>query len=165
LNPDHPSAAALQAGREALRLIEQAVTEQQSFVYETTLSSHQSINLLRRVRMSAFRIQLVFVALDNADLHVQRVRDRVAKGGHDIPETVIRRRYDVAFDNLTVILPLCDEVAIFNNSYAKGPSLRLTLEAGSVISNSLSRTQSFDRRMATCVAPALKLRAEDLLVD
>jgi predicted ABC-type ATPase len=165
LDPDHPSAAALQAGREALRLIDQAVTERQSFVYETTLSSHQSVNLLRRVRLADFRTQLVFIALQNADLHVQRVRDRVAKGGHDIPEAVIRRRYDVAFDNLTTVLPFCDEVAIFNNSYAKGPSLRLTLRAGTIVTNALSRAQSFDRRIAGCVAPALTLRAEDMFID
>jgi predicted ABC-type ATPase len=164
IDPDHPANAALQAGREALRLLDAAFLEQDSFVYETTLSSHQSINVLRRARMSGFYTQVVFVALQLADLHVQRVRDRVMKGGHHIPEAVIRRRYDVAFDNLTIAVPLCDELAVFDNSHAAGPSLRLTIDQGTIASNALTRALPFDQKIAACVAPALHMRAEDLFV-
>jgi predicted ABC-type ATPase len=164
IDPGHPANAALQAGREALRLLDEAFLAQESFVYETTLSSHQSINVLRRARMSGFHTQLVFIALQLADLHVQRVRDRVLKGGHHIPEAVIRRRYDVAFDNLTIAVPLCDELAVFDNSHAAGPSVRLTIDHGAITSNALDRTKSFDQRIAACVAPALQMRAEDLFV-
>ncbi len=164
IDPAQPANAALQAGREALRLLDEAFLAHESFVYETTLSSHQSINVLRRARMSGFRTQLVFVALQQVDLHVQRVRDRVLKGGHHIPEAVIRRRYDVAFDNLTIAVALSDELAVFDNSHAAGPSLRLTIDHGTIATNALSRTRPFDRRIAACVAPALSMRAEDLFV-
>lgn len=119
--------------------------------------------MIRESRLAGYRTQLLFVALANADLHVQRVRDRVMKGGHDIPENTIRRRYDVSFENLAKAIPLCDEVAVFDNSSAGGPVARLELLAGRIVRNGVSAERSLDRRIAESVAAGLGIPLDHIL--
>lgn len=163
LNPDQPASASLPAGREVLRILDEKFLAKASFCYETTLSSHQAIRVIQKARLAGYHTQLLFVALASADLHVQRVRDRVMKGGHDIPEDTIRRRYDVSFENLTKAVPLCDEVAIFDNSSAAGPMACIELLFGRISRNSLSRDKPLDRRIAGSVAAGLGLPLDHIL--
>ncbi|MGN7293522.1 zeta toxin family protein [Rhizobium sp. SAFR-030] len=165
ISPANPELAAVQAGREVLRMIDEMFAHRRSFVYETTLSSHQSIKVISRARQSGYKTQIVFIALQSAELHIQRVRDRVAKGGHHIPDETIRRRFEMSLEKLPLAVPYCDELAIFNNSFQSGPSLRLTVRDGRVESNALSRASGFDRRIAAVLAPALSLDAEVLFID
>jgi hypothetical protein len=44
------------------------------------------------------------------------VKDRVAKGGHGIPEDTIKKRYEASLDMLTRVLPLCNRATIYDNS-------------------------------------------------
>lgn len=164
IDPDHPETASLEAGRRVLETLDLLLAGAQDFTYETTLSSRQSVNLLRRARRLGYRALLVFIALESADLHVLRVAQRVRMGGHPIPEEAIRRRYEAAFRNLGEVVGICDAVSVFDNSSAQGYRLVLELEAGIITSNALTRALSFDRKIAACVAPALQKRAEDLFV-
>jgi predicted ABC-type ATPase len=70
------------------------------FAFETTLASRSFAPWLRDQRDAGYRIHLVFLALMDADLAVGRVAARVWSGGHDIPEPVIRRRYEAGLRNL-----------------------------------------------------------------
>ncbi|WP_161959285.1 zeta toxin family protein [Rhizobium tumorigenes] len=70
------------------------------FVFETTLSSEHSIKVIERAKEAGFLVNMIFVCLDTATRNVERVRFRVADGGHDIPEEVIIGRYEAAFENL-----------------------------------------------------------------
>ncbi|MGX2974023.1 hypothetical protein ACWIUH_02850 [Ursidibacter arcticus] len=54
--------------------------------------------------------------VDDPDINVKRVKARVASGGYFIDEATIRNRYDISLQNLTKIVPLCDEVFIYDNS-------------------------------------------------
>ena len=85
INPDRPEAASIAAGRHVLTELARAVRTRETFVYETTLSSHQSIELMRAARRADYEVGLVFVVLNSAALNVERVAERVARGGHDIP--------------------------------------------------------------------------------
>lgn len=87
----------IQAGRAALRYIAEMIETRQSFIFETTLSSQQSIRLMRDAKSAGFTIGLYYVALDSVERNVERVRQRVMKGGHDIPEENIRRRHEGSF--------------------------------------------------------------------
>ena len=71
---------------------------------------------MERAREQGFRVRLIYVFLANATLNVLRVRDRVAKGGHDVPEDAIRARRARSFDQLTWFFEAADEAAIFDNS-------------------------------------------------
>ena len=67
---------------------------------ETTLSTHSYVNLIKRAHKAGYTVELFFLWLSSADVAVRRVAKRVAEGGHNIPEDVIRRRYDAGIRNL-----------------------------------------------------------------
>jgi predicted ABC-type ATPase len=73
----NPEKASLEAGRTVTKTLDAVLTAGADFSYETTLSSHQSLRVIRRAKGSGYRILLIFVALYSATLHVKRVRQRV----------------------------------------------------------------------------------------
>ena len=66
-------------------------------------------------------VRMWYVGLRDPDLHVQRVRARVARGGHDIPEATIRQRYDDSRTNLIRLLPHVAELKLYDNSLEADP--------------------------------------------
>jgi predicted ABC-type ATPase len=76
----------MRAVRVALRKIAEMIEARQSFVFETTLSSNQSLKLMRDAKAAGFTVGLYYVALDLVERKIESVRQRVLKGGHDIPE-------------------------------------------------------------------------------
>lgn len=83
-------AADMAAGRATILKIREMNETRTSFVFETTLSSQQSINVMRDAKAAGFYVGLYYVALDSVELNIERVKRRVEKGGHDIPEDDIR---------------------------------------------------------------------------
>lgn len=81
------------ATRELLRRLEVAVSGRQSFAVETTLSSLDYVRKIRVWKALGYRVALHFIRVPSADFAVQRVANRVAMGGHNIPEQDIRRRF------------------------------------------------------------------------
>ncbi len=153
LRPDKPDDAAIEAGKIALERLDALVADRADFVYETTLSSHQSIKLLRAARDAGYAVLLVFVALQSADLHVLRVRQRVMQGGHSIPEAAIRRRYDKTFDQLQRAIPYSTAVEIYDNSGEDGPRHVASVGEGAVTFLHFSEN-AFDLRIAACLRSA-----------
>jgi predicted ABC-type ATPase len=127
------------------------------FVYETTLSSRQSIELMRLAGAGGDEVGLVFVALNNADLNVQRVAERVARGGHHISEDVIRRRYEAAFRRLPDAIRLADGSMLFDNSFSSGPRLLLRIQGVSIEESHLDEADMFHCRLAEVASFALSM--------
>lgn len=125
-------AAAMAAGRATIRKIREMIDTRQSFVFETTLSSQQSINMMRDAKAAGFSVGLYYTALDSVETNIERVRHRVEAGGHDIPEDDIRRRYKGSLDKLTAALKLADEVLLIDNSGYK-PHEVIRVSAGAVV--------------------------------
>lgn len=86
----HPVAA----GREMLRRLDDVVSNQQSFVVETTLASRMYAQRIPAWKALGYTVELHFIEVPDADFAVRRVAQRVALGGHNIPEVDIRRRYE-----------------------------------------------------------------------
>lgn len=82
------------AGREMLRRLDDAVTSRRSFIVETTLASRMYAQRLPKWKSLGYTVGLHFIEVPDADFAVKRVAQRVALGGHDIPEPDIRRRYE-----------------------------------------------------------------------
>ncbi|MEH3120277.1 MAG: zeta toxin family protein [Methylorubrum populi] len=162
INPVDPEAASLAAGRAVLVRLNELVEAGRDFAYETTLSSNQAVGLMRRAREAGYQVALVFVALDSADLNVERVGDRVRKGGHAIPEPVIRRRYGIALSRLAQAIPLAHESAIFDNSEAT-TRLLLRIAGNAIEENHLDRGKRLHTRIADAAAQALGLGAGEVL--
>lgn len=93
LAPFAPEAAAMRAGRLMLEEIATHVTRRQSFAFETTLSGLTYARRIPEWQAMGYRVELFFLALVSPDMAVARVAERVRQGGHDIPETIIRRRF------------------------------------------------------------------------
>lgn len=111
--------AAWQAGT---RLLERAIASRLVFAFETTLGGDTISALLRRACAEGVEVRVWYVGLSSPDLHIARVRARVARGGHDVPESAIRRRYERSRRNLIRLLPHLAELRVFDNSAEGDPS-------------------------------------------
>jgi predicted ABC-type ATPase len=86
------------------------------FMFETTLASRTYAARWRRWRDSGYRIELIYLRLQNAETSVERVAKRVAAGGHGIPEEAIRRRFGRSLDYLeSLYKPLCDTLYVYDS--------------------------------------------------
>lgn len=128
LNPFQPVRSALQAGRLMLDMIDTYVDRGESFAFETTLSGRGYARMIPGWRERGYRVQLYFLRLPSAEMALARVRNRVAEGGHDVPEEVVRRRFEAGWRNFReVYKDLVDEWALYD---ASGRIPRIVEEGG-----------------------------------
>ena len=102
LSPFAPEVAAIKAGRLMLEEIAASSARGESFAFETTLSGLGYLRHIHEWRSAGYHVSLFFLALPNAEMAIERVAERVRQGGHDIPEAVIRRRFDAGRRNFTL---------------------------------------------------------------
>jgi len=76
-----PDSVAFQAGRIMLERLEELAAQRADFAFETTLSSRTFAPFIRRLRAADYRVDLVYVWLNSADLCIERVRHRFQTGG------------------------------------------------------------------------------------
>ena len=86
------------------------------FTQETTLSGHRPAVMARRAADAGYRVRLYYVGLDTVEECLARIRNRVARGGHGIPEEDVRRRFAGRFAALAAVLPYCTEATFYDNS-------------------------------------------------
>ena len=117
LSPFTPEQAAIRAGRLMLKEIRGYVGRRESFAFETTLSGRLYTGYVRQWQETGYRIKLIFLSLPDAEMAVERVRIRVAQGGHDVDESVIRRRFDKGWNNFhNIYKRLVDAWVLYDNS-------------------------------------------------
>lgn len=117
LSPFQPETVAARAGRLMLDEIRERVRQRQSFAFETTLSGRTYARLIREWQGLGYHVKLIFLSLPNADMAVARVAARVAQGGHNVPEEVIRRRFILGLQNLNnTYNHLVDAWVLYDNS-------------------------------------------------
>jgi predicted ABC-type ATPase len=112
-----PVSRQVAAGREFLRRIETQLTTGGDFIIESTLSGRTLRNFLVRANAAGFSITVAFVFLDSADTCVVRVRERVRRGGHSVPEADVRRRFARSCSNFWHIYrEIADQWTMFYNA-------------------------------------------------
>jgi predicted ABC-type ATPase len=117
LSPFNPDRVAIRAGRLMLAEIRSRVRNGDSFAFETTLTGHGYVQLIRQWQNANYFVKLIFLSLPSPDLAVDRVAARVKQGGHNVAESVIRRRFGrslVNFENLYA--PLVNRWEWYDNS-------------------------------------------------
>jgi predicted ABC-type ATPase len=132
VNPDQAARAAIAAAREAILLCRAALSAKHTFVLETTLAGHGAMTVMREAKAAGYRTAVVYVALGDPELHIERVRLRVSRGGHDIPDRDIRRRHARSLDRAPAAIRLADEVVVLDNSGVY-PVRKLLIANGIVI--------------------------------
>lgn len=117
LSPFQPDNVAIEAGRIMLNRIKDLISHNVEFAFETTLASKSYVKLIREAQSKGYFVTLVYFWLNSPELAVERVKNRVISGGHNIPENVIYRRYSAGIKNLSKLyLPICDYWLIIDNS-------------------------------------------------
>lgn len=103
-----------------LKRIDELLNENESFAFETTLSTKSHKNKTLEAKEKGFVVTLIFFWLQNMELAKERVKTRVLEGGHDIAPNVIERRYFRGIKNLfDIYIPIVDTTLIFDNSEGK----------------------------------------------
>lgn len=120
LGIDESSAAAWQEGR---RLLERATAERRTLAFETTLGGNTIPALLDRALDAGLEVRMWYAGLASPELHISRVRARVARGGHDIPAEKIRERYDSSRRSLIRLLPKLTLLRVYDNSEDADPAI------------------------------------------
>lgn len=126
LSPFKPSSTLFQAGRLMVERIRECVEKGESFAFETTLSGRNYARLIPLWQKKGYRVEIVFLWLPEPGVALSRIKQRVAEGGHDVPEAVVRRRFDSGWRNFkSVYQHLVDETTVYDNS---GPTRNLLEE-------------------------------------
>lgn len=100
-----------------LNRIKELLSENENFAFETTLSTRSYKHTVATAKEKGYRVTLLFFWLQNIELAKERVKTRVAEGGHNIEPNVIERRYIKGIKNLfDIYLPIVDGALIFDNS-------------------------------------------------
>ena len=105
----------LEAGKAAVKKIDECLSRGVCFTQETTLSGRKTEQTIKRARDLGYYIRLYYIGLNSEDECMQRIKNRVSKGGHDIPKADVSRRFRGRFHSLVKVLPYCDEVTLFDN--------------------------------------------------
>lgn len=117
LNPNNPERVVIQASRIMLKQIKALARQNADFAFETTLAARTLAPFLRQCQAKGYLVNLIYVWLNSVELAITRVAMRVASGGHNIPEDVIRRRYNRGRKNfLELYSRLADRWQVYDNS-------------------------------------------------
>jgi len=113
---------------EGRRLLERVIDERLEYAFETTLGGRTISALLEKAMDAGIEVRIWYVGLTNRELHIVRVRARVKRGGHDIPEERIRQRYARSIMNLIQLMPKLTELRVYDNSVEADPYTGATPE-------------------------------------
>lgn len=123
LSPFQPGTVSFEAGRIMLNRIRELMKQGLDFAFETTLSTRSYVHLIKNAKENGYRIYLVFIWLESVDVAKDRVKFRVSRGGHNIPEDVIERRYTRGLTNFFSLYHQIADIWIFYNNSAQQPDL------------------------------------------
>lgn len=105
----------LAGGKAAVLKIRDCLNKGISFTQETTLSGLKTEQTARQAREAGYAVHLYYIALDTAQESLDRIANRVKRGGHDIAKDVVVRRFDERWEAVKKVLPYCDEAEFYDN--------------------------------------------------
>jgi predicted ABC-type ATPase len=117
LSPFQPEKVAFEAGRLMLLRIEHLISLNINFAVETTLSTKSYVQTIKKCKEQGYEIVLIYFWLRSTDLAIVRIKERVERGGHHIPDEIVKRRYKRGLENLCkLFIPLSDYWLVVDNS-------------------------------------------------
>lgn len=115
-----PAAAAVRTGRLVLSEIRFFSQRRASFALETTLSGRSNLRLIQKLKTNGYKVHVFLMQVASVEVGLSRIKQRVLKGGHDVPEAVVRRRFDRSFRNFVVeYRALAHSWYLFDNTSTK----------------------------------------------
>jgi predicted ABC-type ATPase len=117
-----PQTVAFAAGRVMLGRVRELAAMKSDFAFETTLASRSFAPWLRELQQQGYELHLIYLWLPDADLAVERIAERVRRGGHSVPEADVRRRYLNSLSNFfNLYRPIADSWLMLDNSLQSEP--------------------------------------------
>jgi predicted ABC-type ATPase len=132
INPGDSAAAGVRAAREVLSRTRDYLDRGESFAIETTLSGRNTLETMREAKRRGYWVRLIYICLDDPSRNVRRVAERVARGGHWVPERDVFRRYERSVSHFRAALKIADECVAFDNS-GQAPRKVLEIRGGAVM--------------------------------
>lgn len=108
--------SSIDAGKWSIRELQSLLNARASFVKESTLTSKGDFKYASMAKNLGYTLCLVYIGVDSAEYAIQRIRARVASGGHDIPEETVRRRFDTSIAALNRAIDVFDFVSVYDNT-------------------------------------------------
>lgn len=119
-----PAGAALTAGKVMLSRIKDLASSRTTFAFETTFAGKSYARWLEELIQQGYLFHIVFLWLPSPEFALERVRDRVLRGGHAVPERTVRRRFHAGLKNFfSLYQPMANTWRIFDNSGPPPPRL------------------------------------------
>jgi len=103
-----------------MALLDRALAEKRRFAFETTLGGDTVTEKIQSA-CASHKVRIWYCGLNSPELHLERVRFRASRGGHDIPEDKIFERWEKSRANLVALLPHLAELGVFDNSVTASP--------------------------------------------
>ncbi|MDO3720158.1 AAA family ATPase [Marinobacter sp. chi1] len=119
--PDNPEANSYQAALLAARERDRVLASGQSFCYETVFSHPSKIDFIARAKALGYMIKVFAFHVSGTELNLARISQRIREGGHSVPEDKVRTRIPRTLGHIQKVVPLCDELFLFDNSSAERP--------------------------------------------
>jgi predicted ABC-type ATPase len=105
-----------------------AVAEGRSFSFESVFSTAVKLDFLKFVKQQGYTITTIYIATRNPQINIQRIRERVFCGGHDVPKDKIISRYYKSLKLIRACFDVTDNFSLFDNSEEKPNKPQLVLE-------------------------------------
>ncbi|MBL4796676.1 MAG: AAA family ATPase [Oleispira sp.] len=119
--PDDPESNSYNAAKLAENIRMQQLQEGKSFCFETVFSHPSKIDFIAKAKAMGYKIILVVIHIHPSSLNIARVAQRIADGGHSVPEEKIINRIPRVLANIAKAIPLCDDVRVLDNSRLDNP--------------------------------------------
>ena len=133
INPSSPESAAITAGKQTINQINNYLNNNQSFGAETTLSGNNYLKIMDKAKKIGFEVSLIYIGVDDVIININRVQLRVIRGGHNVPASDVRRRYERSMDNLYKSVEIADNAKIYDNSAQAEPQSILALVNNQIV--------------------------------
>jgi predicted ABC-type ATPase len=109
--------SSLDAAIEAAKQRTETIQNKQSFIMETVLSTREKIDFMNEAKAKGYHVRLMYITTQSPTINVDRVQNRVSKGGHDVPVDKTISRYEKSMNLVAEAANIADSAFIFNNSF------------------------------------------------
>lgn len=120
LAPDNPEAVSYEAARMAEQIRLDFLRDGISFCFETVFSHPSKLEFVQSARVLGYEIIMVFIHLDDVQLNIARITQRVTEGGHHVPADKVVGRLERLVKNVKAAIPHVDRLVILDNSHRVG---------------------------------------------
>jgi predicted ABC-type ATPase len=117
LSPFNPESDVVLAGRLMIELLERYSSGEYTFAFETTLSGRSYLERIKKMKANGYTIVIFYIMLENVEVSIGRIQERVAKGGHHISDEDAIRRFPRTMSNfINEYSLLADYWKVYDNS-------------------------------------------------